>query len=556
MSKWPAASCSKAPRSNLLVKDREKALANFGDFKKKAMVVMGEPSADYKKKVQTLILAEKEAKIDQERKKKTQDLERQRLLEERKKKADEAKKTREAAQRKKDGKEEDEAKAEEPKAEEEAKAEEELPPAELTEEEKKLSYRKSNMPDLSDSVLASSYASFSVPSKAEGFDDVTFAWQPEAACTSLLQAWVLEKKLTSRAEDLTPGESFKEAWTKWQKTLAEWRRRQTEYKDPAKRKAAQAKKLADAKKKLEEEKKKLIEAGDEDGAKALDAQAEQEAKPMEIDMENLDVFTVADITDIGNGAPLFAEFLYEDWTLLATRYELHLLLHSFKKDLNDTDRPSFGEKHLAYYYNKYTKRTWNLQQFGTKTFEDFIELVKDTVTVDSARGFLKAEQAEDTPIETFLKLTEDHRRERERRIDAGDETAALKFSRPAPPGAARPAGGKGDSKGGGGYKGDFKGGSGGKADYRSSSGNKGDSKGGSGGKGSYASSGKGYPSTPRDSYGSSAPSSYGAQKRPYSQPPSSSYPSAAKQPRTAYGGGGYGGGSGGGGGGSSYYSRR
>ncbi|CAE8682580.1 unnamed protein product, partial [Polarella glacialis] len=72
--------------SNLLVKDREKALANFGDFKKKAMVVMGEPSADYKKKVQTLILAEKEAKIDQERKKKTQDLERQRLLEERKKK--------------------------------------------------------------------------------------------------------------------------------------------------------------------------------------------------------------------------------------------------------------------------------------------------------------------------------------------------------------------------------------------------------------------------------------------------------------------------------------
>ena len=36
-------------------------------------------------------------------------------------------------------------------------------------------------------------------------------------------------------------------------------------------------------------------------------------------------------------------FVYEDWTLLSTRYELHLLLHSFKADLDDPDRPSFGD---------------------------------------------------------------------------------------------------------------------------------------------------------------------------------------------------------------------
>ena len=64
----------------------------------------------------------------------------------------------------------------------------------------------------------------------------------------------------------------------------------------------------------------------------------------------------------------------------------------------------------------------------------------------------EAVQSEDVALETFLKYTEapdpvasrckglrrggailpqDHRRERERRVDAGDETAKLKFSRPA-----------------------------------------------------------------------------------------------------------------------------
>ncbi|CAE8633150.1 unnamed protein product [Polarella glacialis] len=510
-------------KGNLLSADRQELLQRFSsqDFQRKAVVVMGEPSKDYKARVHSLLLAEKQAKADVEKKKKVQEEERNRLLELRKRKAEEAKKAKEVAQKKKAGEEVEEAKEEEEtKAEagEDAKMEEAAAPVELTDEEKKQFYRKSTTKDLGEQVLAKAYASFSVPSKAEGFDDVTFAWQPEAACTSLLQAWVLEKKLTSRAEDLTPGESFKEAWTKWQKTLAEWRRRQTEYKDPAKRKAAQAKKLADSKKKLEDEKKKLIEAGDEDGAKALDAQAEQEAKPMEIDVENLDVFTVEDVTDLGNGEPLFAEFLYEDWILLSTRYELHLLLHSFKKDLNDTDRPSFGEKHLAFYYNKYFKKNWNLQQFGTKTFEDFIELIKDSTSLDAAKTFLKAEQVEDTPIESFLKLTEDHRRDRQRRVDAGDETAQLKFSRPAPPprqgGAPSAPAAKGGGKGGG---------------------------------------GKGAPA-PATSYGGS----YAAQKRPYSPAPSA-YDSS-KQPRTTYGGKGGGASSYGGGysagGGSSYYSRR
>lgn len=30
----------------------------------------------------------------------------------------------------------------------------------------------------------------------------------------------------------------------------------------------------------------------------------------------------------------------KDWILLSTRFELHLLIHSFKRDLDDADRPS------------------------------------------------------------------------------------------------------------------------------------------------------------------------------------------------------------------------
>lgn len=86
-----------------------------------------------------------------------------------------------------------------------------------------------------------------------------------------------------------------------------------------------------------------MEAGDEDAAKALEENAKAAAAPMEIDFEDLDVMGVTDILDLGNGMPLFDKFQYEDWTLLSTRYELHLLIHSFKKDLDDPDRPSFGE---------------------------------------------------------------------------------------------------------------------------------------------------------------------------------------------------------------------
>eukprot|EP00930_Biecheleria_cincta_P097595 TRINITY_DN892_c0_g1_i1.p1 TRINITY_DN892_c0_g1~~TRINITY_DN892_c0_g1_i1.p1 ORF type:complete len:901 (-),score=241.19 TRINITY_DN892_c0_g1_i1:130-2787(-) len=496
-------------KSNLIAAERGKALKYFmpDDFERKAVVVMGEPSAASKERVQTLLLREKKDKIESEKKKKAQEEERKRLLELKKAKAEEAKKQKEAAQRKKEGKEEEapaDEKKEDEKKEEDVKMEEPEMKPELTEDEKKLWYRKLPLPDITETALSKSYASFTLPTKDEGFDAVAYEWQSEQDCAALMKSWILEKKLTQRAEDLVPGSDFKEKWTKWQKTLQEWRKRQSEFKDPAKRKALQAKKIEAAKKAVEEEKKSLLEAGSEDAAKELEDKAVKAAEPKEIDIEELDVFSVEDVMDVGNGEPLFANFAFEDWTLLSLRYELHLLLHSFKKDLNDPDRTNFGDKHFGYYYNKYFKKNWNLQQFVVKKFEDVLDYVKDTVTLGEG-SFLKAQQAEEIGIETFVKLTEDHRRERERRVDAGDETAKLKFNRPAPP-PSKP--GAPPSKGGSSGKG-------GSSSY-------GNARGSSGGS---------------SSYGSNSGSSYGSQKRTYSHA-APSY--SSKAPRTGYSSEGYG----------------
>merc|ERR1712187_65145 len=89
-------------RSNLLAKERKKALAQFSgpNFKKKAVVLVGEPPAEYKQKVQDLILAEKVAKAEAEKRKKVAEEERKKLLEEKKKRAEESRKRREAKKEK------------------------------------------------------------------------------------------------------------------------------------------------------------------------------------------------------------------------------------------------------------------------------------------------------------------------------------------------------------------------------------------------------------------------------------------------------------------------
>merc|ERR1719382_393264 len=89
-------------KSNLLAAERKAALQNWGaGFKKKCVVLMGEPSEEYKLKIQSLMLKEKQAKADAEKKKKTLEEERKKLAKEKIRKAEEAKKARELAQKKK-----------------------------------------------------------------------------------------------------------------------------------------------------------------------------------------------------------------------------------------------------------------------------------------------------------------------------------------------------------------------------------------------------------------------------------------------------------------------
>merc|ERR1712232_1511182 len=250
-----------------------------------------------------------------------------------------------------------------------------------------------------------------LPAADEGFDHVRYDWEQAASCSELLRKYILEQKLSQKVEDLQPGAWFKEQSAAWQKLFVEWKKRQIEHKDPNKRKQYLAKKA---------EKMKEDNGG-------------EEVKLPEIDMEELDVKSVEDVTDVGNGEPLFFDFASEDWQLLQLRFEVFLLLHSFNKDLNDPDRPSFTESHFAFYYMKYFKRQFNVASYNCKSVGEFLNLMKEVAKV-AGSGLLEGLLPEDTKVTDFVKATEEHRRDRQRRFDAGDETAQLKFraQQPAP----------------------------------------------------------------------------------------------------------------------------
>merc|ERR1712187_1105158 len=88
----------------------------------------------------------------------------------------------------------------------------------------------------------------------------------------------------------------------------------------------------------EEEKKEEVAAEDKESAPEKKGDEEMPAAAGD-DVDEPDVDSVEDINDIGSGKPLYFSFAYEDWVLLSLRFELHLLAHAFKRDLNDPDRP-------------------------------------------------------------------------------------------------------------------------------------------------------------------------------------------------------------------------
>merc|ERR1712039_65149 len=212
-----------------------------------AVVAVGEPSEDFKAKVLEWTLKDKEEKVKWEkyREEKKRKWEPETKDVEKKEKEKEKESEKEKDEKEGDGeekKEKDQEKAEEgddaPKEgeakdgekegdekKEDMDVEDEDKPVELTEEEKKTWYYKHETPDLSQSVLAKAFASFSLPSKEEGFDEIRYVWQPEDKCAAHLKAWMLDLKKTQKAEELEPSTWFKDKFKEWTKALSDWRRK-------------------------------------------------------------------------------------------------------------------------------------------------------------------------------------------------------------------------------------------------------------------------------------------------------------------------------------------
>merc|ERR1712039_426718 len=139
------------------------------------------------------------------------------------------------------------------------------PTAELDEEEKKSSYVKATTSDLTSYVFAKSFARFCVPEKSEGFDEIKFNWTKDAKCKEHVKNYVLAKKTTTRIEDLSPSDWFKQKLTQWESSVDQWHRKNRDYEAAVAKKAEEKKrkekaklakaKAAEKKAKEEEEKK-------------------------------------------------------------------------------------------------------------------------------------------------------------------------------------------------------------------------------------------------------------------------------------------------------------
>jgi len=90
---------------------------------------------------------------------------------------------------------------------------EDPPKVELSEEEQKQWFIKNSTPDLVAYTLATSFPKFSVPEKAEGFDDIKYNWVDGAKSKQYMKSWIIEKKNTTKVEDIKPGEWFNKMWT-------------------------------------------------------------------------------------------------------------------------------------------------------------------------------------------------------------------------------------------------------------------------------------------------------------------------------------------------------
>merc|ERR1712217_602210 len=124
--------------------------------------------------------------------------------------------------------------------------------------------------------------------------------------------------------------------------------------------------------------------------------------------------------------PLCKDFSDADWEVMALRFNLHLLVHAFRRDVNDPERTGIKLADLPFYYERYYGKRLNAKDFGCESVSDVLALVRDTVFINDKDVLESVLDDEMECLQIFVKLAEAERRHRGLRLDLGDETARLK----------------------------------------------------------------------------------------------------------------------------------
>ena len=159
------------------------------------------------------------------------------------------------------------------------------------------------------------------------------------------------------------------------------------------------------------------------------------------DDDALDRVDIAGVTDIhnadGKASALYAHFVYEDWVIVRLGVELHLLLVAFLRDVKDANLTGILEGHVGHYYELYYKQKLNLGMTGEDTLEEVLEIIQDQpMDLFDFDGVLRPMLPAEAPLEDIVKLAEYYRRERVRRVKAGNVSELFTFPRPAELGKA------------------------------------------------------------------------------------------------------------------------
>merc|ERR1712003_71268 len=150
---------------------------------------------------------------------------------------------------------------------------------ELTEQEKNMWFSKPVVEDMIKKDLAQTFANFTLPAQDEGFDEIRYEWQSAESCAEYMKAWVKERKLTQRVEDLQPGSWFREQWNEWTELLQNWRKIHDQWKDSPKQRPAKKRRMAgneESDEALKEKKKEAEEKNDEGTKEENNGNSEKE----------------------------------------------------------------------------------------------------------------------------------------------------------------------------------------------------------------------------------------------------------------------------------------